>query len=223
MPYIHWYALQEDDRLPNQPGSLGYCESCKRAYYSENREQVFKAYQTYLDSFPTPAYIYGLIDPRYRLIYYIGRTYHLDRRIREHRRDDTSQDLRAVYTHELHRQGLTFEWCKLATVIPGCYVYEMESRWICHAIQQGWPLTNAEAQPDYSNAMRTSKEATRDYFTCSSFALPCGDRMTIRRVETYARWLESKPAELPDKYAHLNERWKVWHDEGYGRYRHRAV
>ena len=93
-----WLALSEDDRLPNQSDSLGYCERCKQVYYAENRELVFKAYQDYLDSFPTPAYIYGLIDPRNRLIYYIGRSFHLARRIREHRQDETGQDARASPT-----------------------------------------------------------------------------------------------------------------------------
>ena len=205
-----WLALSEDDRLPNQSDSLGYCERCKQVYYAENREQVFKAYQDYLDSFPTPAYIYGLIDPRNRLIYYIGRSFHLARRIREHRQDETGQDARAIYTRELHAQGLTFEYCKLATVTPGCYVYEMEARWICHALQRGWPLTNKEAQDAYSYALRRCQESTRDFFTCSAFVLPCGDGMSIRRIEMYVRWLESRPAALPDRNADII----AWQKEG---------
>lgn len=205
-----WYAISEDSRLPAQPGSLGYCEICKRVYYAENREQVHKAYQAYLDAFPTHGYIYGLIDPRYRLIYYIGRTYHLTRRIREHRRDDTGNDARAAYTRWLHEQELTFEWCKLSTVTPGYYVYEMEARWICHALQHDWPLTNKEAQDAYNYAREQVQISTNDFFTCSPFALPLGDRMSIRRVEMYVRWLESKPAVLPEKHADI----KLWLEEG---------
>ncbi len=178
-----WAASASDDRLPGQSATIGCCESCKAAYYQAERDVIRLAYQQYLDSFPTPGYVYGLFQGS--AITYIGRTYRVDRRLVDHRRDARVFD----------------EYCVLDTVAPGYMIVEMEARWICHALQQGWPLTNKETQPSYKVIHNIQQHPDRDYFTCTIRQLACGDKVTIKRVRSYERWVQDMPAEIPVRYA----------------------
>ncbi len=132
------YMPKPDYRLLNRMDTIGYCYTCKAAYFAEHREELRQAYQDWLNkTYPTPGYVYGLIDPRDRGLYYIGRTHDLAARIRDHRRTSAKEKTpRAAWILNLHEQGLTFEHCILATTVPGYYVVELEARWICHALQQ---------------------------------------------------------------------------------------
>lgn len=178
-----WRASGNDPRLPRQISTRGYCEACKAAYYQYNRERIRQEYQAYLDSFPDPGYIYGLLQEG--AITYIGRTHDVDRRIVEHKRTGKAFDGRRT----------------LATVTPGYLLAEMEARWICHGIQQGWPLTNKETQKGHEGVIhRIKRHPGRDYFTCSIRELACGDSIIIRRVRGYEQLVQTMPAEIPDRY-----------------------
>jgi hypothetical protein len=178
------HASASDPRLPGQISTRGYCEACKDAYYQHNRERIRLAYQQYLDSFLDPGYIYGLLQND--AITYIGRTHDVGRRIAEHKR--------TCKTFTGHRI--------LATVRPGYLLAEMEARWICYGLQQGWSLTNKETQAAYEGVIQHIQEnRDYDYFTCSLRDLACGDGITIRRIRSYERWVQEMPSELPSRFA----------------------
>jgi predicted GIY-YIG superfamily endonuclease len=178
--YVQWHASAPDQHLPGQISARGYCEACKDAYYRHNRERIRLAYQLYLDSFPTPGYIYGLLQEGQ--VCYIGRTHDVDRRIVEHRRTGKMFDGRRI----------------LATVTPGYLLAEMEARWLSHGLQQGWPLTNKE---EAFPSELIQWEAGRNYFTCSVQEFQCGDKVTIHRVRCYEQWVQDMPSELPTRRA----------------------
>jgi hypothetical protein len=76
-------------------------------------------------------------------------------RIRKQRNTSSKEKTaRAAWILELHKQGLTFEYDILATAIPGYFVIELEARWICHALQREYPITNTEAQEGYFSDRR---------------------------------------------------------------------
>jgi predicted GIY-YIG superfamily endonuclease len=115
-------------------------------------------------------------------ITYIGRTHDIERRVREQR-----------------RSGKVFNGCRvLSTVTPGYLLAEMEARWLSHALQQGWPLMNKEAS--FPSEL-IQWEVGRDYFTCSVQEIQCGDKITMRRVKCYERWVQDMPSELPTRRA----------------------
>jgi GIY-YIG catalytic domain len=193
------YMPKPDYRLPGQSITLGYCHWCKEDYYAEHREQIHLAYQDYLDLFPTPGYVYGLLDPRDREIFYIGRASNMDRRIREHRRDDSGKTPKSARIRDLHEQMLTFEYCVLSTVTPGYYVVEMEARWLCQALRQGYPLTNKEAYEDYFAPEKKQRmlSSPLDFFTCPDYMLAYGDLRQMMVIKDYVRWVNDMPVEFP--------------------------
>ena len=189
--------------MPGIRETIGYCESCKSAWYTSHRETIRQHWQRALDAWPTPSYVYGLLDPRDRSeLHYIGRAADLDRRIREHRKANDGTPEKRAWIADLHEQGLTFEYCILSTALPGYHVVELEARWIGYAIRHRHPLTNKERQEVTYDALMTNirwmeRRTGLDVFTCPIRDLPCGDRITVEKNASYAAWTQKFPSVFP--------------------------
>jgi len=193
-------ALSQDFRLLKRDVAFGHCDACKDIYYQAHREDLQQAYNHWITSnFPTPSFAYGLIDPRDRLIHYIGRTHTIKARMREHRgKGSRDNAARSIWIRSLHDEGLTFEHCILSQADPGYSVVEMEARWISVGIQRGWPLTNKEVSQSGSYALSEMRSLSVDYLTCPIHMLHVGDRMRIAQINMYAAWAQSMPRHLPN-------------------------
>lgn len=207
-----WRATHADVRFPRpfEGESVGLCEECKARLYLKHRAGLQIAYKQWLmTTYPTPAFIYGLVDPRARDVHYIGRTADVAKRITNHRsekRGSKEGSMKRAWINELHELGLTFEHCILAVVEPGYRVIEMEARWICEGIKRGWPLTNFEATETYIvDSMRRHLDKHKDNanycFECPIEELPRHNRTALRHIDAYLYWSEHMPQVLPDRFA----------------------
>lgn len=193
-------ALYEDFRLLKRDVERGHCDVCKGIYYQAHREDLQQAYHHWITSqFPTPSFTYGLLDPRDRLIHYVGRTHNLGARMREHRgKGSRDNSERSLWIRSLHNEGLQFDHCILSQADPGYTVVEMEARWISVGIQRGWPLTNQEVSRSSPDTLAQIRSLAVDYLTCPIHMLRVGDRMRIAQITMYAAWAQSMPRHLPD-------------------------
>ncbi|MGH2496559.1 MAG: hypothetical protein ACRDIV_17815 [Ktedonobacteraceae bacterium] len=193
-------ALAQDFRFLNRDVEIGHCDACKERYYQAHREELQEAYKQWLTShYRTPSFVYGLLDPRDRLTYYIGRTHDITARMREHRgKGSRDNAARSIWVRSLHDEGLTFEHCILAQVEPGYRVAEMEARWIAVGIQRGWPLTNKEISQASSYTLTNIRSSSVDYLTCPMYMLKVGDRLRIAQINMYSAWIQSMPKHLPN-------------------------
>lgn len=205
-----WSAKSTDKRFPRpfEGESKGLCEECKARLYLQHRAGLQIAYKQWLTTnFPTPSFIYGLLDPRSRDVCYVGRTNDIAKRMNHHRREATwESSIKATWINELHELGLTFEHCILAVVEPGYRVIEMEARWICEGMRRGWPLTNLEATDPYvvkhtRQYLNKHKDNTNYCFECPIEELPRHNRAALRHIEAYLHWSENMPHTLPDRFA----------------------
>lgn len=208
-----WDATSTDTRFPRpfEGESKGLCEDCKARLYLQRRAGLQIAYRQWLiNTYPTPSYIYGLIDPRSRDVCYIGRTANVAKRINDHRTDKKRTlegSMKRAWVNGLHELGLTFEHCVLAVVEPGYKVIEMEARWISLALDRGWPLTNKEAYENYTPMTRRrslGRHKENYWFECSIKDLYTGDVTAMAKIEAYVRWCENMPQTLPYKYAYFH-------------------
>ena len=99
------------------------------------------------DPLDAPLYhVYGLIDPRNRLVRYIGLSTLGVRRPQAHRRPSsrTRKYHSARWVADLARLGLTFEITVLEPIWSEDYeaLCRAECRWIAYGWACGWPLTN---------------------------------------------------------------------------------
>jgi hypothetical protein len=203
-----WRANRADYRFPRpfESESKGLCDGCKAQLYLRRFAGLQRAYRDWLTvTYPTPSFVYGLIDPRIRDVHYIGRTADIAKRMVEHRRGKAKELLsdKRFWIQELHALGLTFEHCILAVADPGYHVIQLETRWIAEGIRRGWPLTNGEmAEPKPGGYERRSPLVRRvqeqqniDFLTCdeSNLHFP----YTIYRIRAYAAWSEQMLPALP--------------------------
>lgn len=89
--------------------------------------------------------IYGLLDPRTRMVRYIGKSTTGMSRPNQHRRKrDTDRTHCANWVRELQRVNFDFETTILETVEPGLLerLSQTERWWIAYGHASGWPLTN---------------------------------------------------------------------------------
>jgi|SRR5579859_2464284 len=192
-------TLYEDFRLLKRDVERGHCDACKDIYYQAHREELQQAYALWLTQYRTPSFVYGMVDPRDRLVHYIGRTHNIQSRMRDHRHTanrDTSR--RGSWIRGLHAEGLTFEHCILAQADPGYRVVELEARWIAVGIQRGWPLTNKEVTESGDYALEKARSRSVNYLECPIYKLPVGDRMRIALINMYAAWSQAMPRHIPD-------------------------
>ncbi len=202
-----WYLQGRDDYrfIGLQDEVKGLCEQCRVGVWLASIPRLKLAYHKWLERhYPTPSYVYGLLDPRDRLVHYIGRAGDVQRRIQRHRQDQDSSQ-KSAWVCELHELGLTFEWLILSRAIPGYYMVELEARWICEGIKRGWPLTNKEAQ-DPHILRSLERRMPQDVWNCHWSDLPIGDQVTLARINVYATWSEQPPATLPHFFIYQGAR-----------------
>lgn len=85
-------------------------------------------------------YIYALVDPRTRMIHYVGQAYDVDSRYTQHM-SDAAKTTKVAWLTELKKMGAQ----------PGLHILQqcedsevnhIENWWIALGRRQGWPLTN---------------------------------------------------------------------------------
>jgi len=90
-----------------------------------------------------PYTIYGLRDPRDRLIHYVGVTIRPERRYKQHLLcQDTNNTQKKTWIRNLQEQGLQPELVPLEIVKGAKKGYQREDYWIHFYLSQGAPLTN---------------------------------------------------------------------------------
>jgi hypothetical protein len=94
---------------------------------------------------PGPCYIYALVDPRTKLIRYIGKTINGTARTNRHNRlaENTGNTMRKRWLYSLLSKGMRahvviLEWTT-ANATSGS---KRERWWIAFGKREGWPLTN---------------------------------------------------------------------------------
>lgn len=92
-------------------------------------EQIRRLRSAMRNAYGESAVIYALHYDASGAICHIGRTKHLTRRMAEYRRN---------WDKPIHHYSV------LEDVIPGALSMERESRWMMHALKQGWPIDNFE-------------------------------------------------------------------------------
>lgn len=85
-------------------------------------------------------YIYGLIDPRDRMIKYVGQTVDMRRRLKQHI-DDRKATPKCRWIAELRHADLEPEMILLETVAEDS-AHAVENWWILFCRHQGWPNVN---------------------------------------------------------------------------------
>jgi GIY-YIG catalytic domain len=113
--------------------------------------------------YPSPQYIYGLLDPQTQFIHYVGRTRFLEQRLKSHAGKGSGENrLLREWVENLRSEGYTPQMQIIEHVAREDFVLEQELRWILQLIKEGAPLKNAQ--------MRDSRLVTRvRESTCASF------------------------------------------------------
>lgn len=113
------------------------CKPCRPAFLALPEEEQRRLVSACCDrKFPAGQVIYALVDPETQQIRYVGRTGNSTDRYKAH--------LRQGKVPDLSDRGLKPTMTILKTVEMAPLVVEWERRYICHGIQQGWPLLNIE-------------------------------------------------------------------------------
>lgn len=180
------------------------CLSCQPAFQAlPKAKQRFYIRARVNLAFPSSQVIYAEVDPLTREKRYIGRTKHAARRHSQHKLNihaerpilrfydwkkeqyvETAWYSRANWMYDLAQQGFSPKQHILLDVQPAAYVIEYETRYILHAIQQGWPILNVEAQRPSAEQVRSS---TLD-FLHASFADLVDDGWFMRDgIESFIR------------------------------------
>ena len=126
------------------------CKSCIPRFDAlPESEQMELLRRAIVKAFGETASIYGLHYDESGAVHHIGRTKHLQRRLAEYRRNW----YREITTHDI-LQELPF----------GGLSMEYESRWMLHALKQGWPIDNFDVfepeGPSYEKMQLTKAELT---------------------------------------------------------------
>lgn len=92
--------------------------------------------------------VYALIDPRTRLIHYVGKSVKGIKRAKQHvteasRRDRPSVRPVCLWIKELQAAGLMYDVIVLDTHNSATQLSVVERWWIAYGRASGWPLTNA--------------------------------------------------------------------------------
>lgn len=106
------------------------CETCIPRFNAfPEAEQIRRLRNAMRNAYGESAVIYALHYDASGTVYHIGRTKHLTRRMAEYRRN---------WDKPIHHYSV------LEDVTPGALSMERESRWMMHALKQGWPIDNFE-------------------------------------------------------------------------------
>src|SRR6266571_4586846 len=91
--------------------------------------------------------IYALIDPRDQAIRYVGITYAVYQRMRQHSRCEGYNEAKNTWIQELQREQLMFIMHSLEKVETVEEALDREKVWIEHLLKQGANLTNIAGLP----------------------------------------------------------------------------
>ena len=127
--------------------------------------------------------IYGLIDPRTRLVRYVGKSTNGMRRPKDHRQPSRVrlQTHVACWVRSLLAQGLDYEIVVLETCTAEAPLFDSERWWVAFGRACGWPLTNLTDGGDGSSGAKRS-EANREQMRERML----GDRNPAKRLEVRA-------------------------------------
>lgn len=107
-------------------------------------------------------FVYGLVDPRTRLIRYVGCSTKGLKRPKQHREVavGTSHLYSQRWIRELERCGLTYEIVILEVVVEGevKWLYAAEKWWIAYGRASGWTLTNLTDGGDGWSGKRSEEQ-----------------------------------------------------------------
>jgi hypothetical protein len=124
---------------------------------------------------PSSNLIYGLIDPRTRLIRYVGLSSRGMRRPKEHRLRSCPDTYCRRWIRQLHALGLDYEVAVLEVLASAVQLDEAERWWIAFGRACGWPLTNVTDGGGLSEAAIIEKR-----------------QRTQRRKTKQAAWLKAE-------------------------------
>ena len=102
----------------------------------------------------SPFLIYGLIDPRMRMIFYVGLSSSGLSRPKDHRRESAPDTCCRHWVRSLQRQGLDYEITVLEEFRNDAQLSAAERWWIAYGRACGWPLTNRTRGGEYSRRFR---------------------------------------------------------------------
>jgi hypothetical protein len=91
--------------------------------------------------------IYILIDPRDQAVRYVGITYDVYQRMRQHSRCEGNNEAKNAWIQDLQQEQLMFIMHSIEKVETVEQALERESYWIQHYLQQGAHLTNIASVP----------------------------------------------------------------------------
>jgi hypothetical protein len=106
--------------------------------------------------------IYGLIDPRSRLIRYVGMSSCGMRRPKQHRSTSCPNTYCRRWVQQLQELRLDYEIVVLETVSNAADLSQAECWWIAFGKACGWPLTNLTAGGGPSEAAITEQRRRRE-------------------------------------------------------------
>lgn len=158
-----------------------------------------------------PLIIYGLIDPRTRLVRYIGQSSVGIRRPRDHAKPAVlarNQNYSGNWIRELVRAGLQFEIVVLETLDCVDQLDAAECWWIAYGRASGWPLTNLSTGGHGARGVQQTIESRAK----RSIAL----RGRIRTAEHCQRLSEAKKeawARNPEAARKKGEFLKQWNSD----------
>lgn len=141
--------------------------------------------------------IYGLIDPRTRLIFYIGLSSTGMSRPKSHRRPSTQGSRCRDYVRALQKDGFDYEITVLEEVRNPTELPLSERRWIAYGKACGWPLTNATAGGEHGFRFRmpgigVSDDDLRQARFVNLFNIACKHGEVVWALETAERLLSAE-------------------------------
>ncbi len=173
--------------------------------------------------------IYGLIDPRTRMIRYIGLSSRGLTRPKDHRRDPKAQPRWHVsrWIAQLQDSGLDYEITVLEETSDPKLLPDLERHWIAYARASEWPLTNMTDGGDGILGLKHGEQTKIKMRNAGlkRYGSPTDPvvRLEIRRRkarERTSKWNAENPgralaralawsAENPNKSGEIKRRWVV--------------
>lgn len=111
-----------------------------------------------------PYTIYALIDPRDNAVRYIGLTYDVYARMRQHSRCEGNNAIKNAWIQELRREQIMFYMHSIEKVKTFEQALEREQYWIQHYLQRGANLTNIASVPVDSTEPKKIRLYKREQF-----------------------------------------------------------
>lgn len=146
----------------------------------------------------TALLIYGLIDPRTRLIRYIGKSCSGMRRPNKHRQlySKSVEPHCKNWIRSLLANSLDYEIAALATANAKNKLSELECFWISYGHAFGWPLTNATAGGEGRSAGYQATLETRAKMSAARRGTKRSDAVRAKFAEIRRAFYAGHPEEI---------------------------